>query len=141
MTYVAALDRYDGTMPYRRCGNSGLKLPEISLGLWPNFGGETPLESQRVILPRAFDLGVRHFDLALGEIAASRGQSLAQFALSWVLRDERVTSALIGASSVAQLEENLAAAGRSSFTADELAAIDKQAVEAGINIWARSSES
>jgi L-glyceraldehyde 3-phosphate reductase len=77
----------------------------------------------------------------LAEIAAARGQSLAQLALSWVLRDSRVTSALIGASSVGQLEENLAAAGRSSFTADELAAIDKQAVEAGINIWATSSES
>jgi L-glyceraldehyde 3-phosphate reductase len=342
MTYVAALDRYDGTMPYRRCGRSGLKLPEVSLGLWQNFGGETPLETQRAILRRAFDLGVTHFDLAnnygppygsaeanFGEIlrsdlrpyrdeliistkagydmwpgpygewgsrkyllasldqslarmgldyvdifyshrfdpdtplaetmgaldtavrsgralyagissysaertveaaailrqlgtpllihqpsysmlnrwiegglldvlgaegigciafsplaqglltsrylngipagsrasrgsslsadqlsaanlahvralagmAASRGQSLAQFALSWVLRDQRVTSALIGASSVGQLEENLAAAGRSSFTADELAAIDKQAVEAGINIWARSSDS
>jgi L-glyceraldehyde 3-phosphate reductase len=342
MTYVAAANRYDGRMPFRQCGRSGLKLPEISLGLWQNFGGETPLETQRAILRRAFDRGVTHFDLAnnygppygsaeanfgeilrsdlrpyrdelivstkagydmwpgpygewgsrkyllasldqslartgldyvdifyshrfdpdtpleetmgaldtavrsgralyagissysaertaaaasilrqlgtpllihqpsysmlnrwvegglldvlgaagigciafsplaqglltsrylngipagsraskagtlsadslsaanlahvraLGDIAASRGQSLAQFALSWVLRDQRVTSALIGASSVAQLEENLAAAGRSSFTADELAAIDKQAVEAGINIWARSSES
>jgi len=77
---------------------------------------------------------------ALNDIARARGQSLAQLALSWVLRDERVTSALIGASSVAQLEENLAAAGRSSFSDDELAAIDKQAVQAGINIWAASSE-
>jgi L-glyceraldehyde 3-phosphate reductase len=341
MTYVAAPDRYDGRMPYRRTGRSGLKLPEISLGLWQNFGGETPLESQRAILRRAFDLGVTHFDLAnnygppygsaeanfgeilrsdlrpyrdeliistkagydmwpgpygewgsrknllasldqslarlgleyvdifyshrfdpetpleetmgaldtavrsgralyagissysaertteaaaimrelgtpvlihqpsyslfnrwiegglldvlgaegigciafsplaqglattryldgipagsrasrggslspdqltdaslaharaLNEIARSRGQSLAQLALSWVLRDKRVTSALIGASSIGQLEENLAAAGRSEFTADELAAIDKQAVEAGINIWAASSQ-
>ncbi len=329
-------------MPYRRCGRSGLQLPEISLGLWQNFGGETPLETQRAILRRAFDLGVTHFDLAnnygppygsaeanfgeilrgdlrayrdeliistkagydmwpgpygewgsrkyllasldqslarmgldyvdifyshrfdpdtpleetmgaldtavrsgralyagissysaertsqaaailrqlgtpllihqpsysmlnrwvegglldvlgaegigciafsplaqglltgrylngipagsrasrgsslsadqlsaanlahvraLANIATSRGQSLAQLALSWTLRDQRVTSALIGASSVAQLEENLAAADRSSFTADELAAIDKQAVEARINIWARSSDS
>jgi L-glyceraldehyde 3-phosphate reductase len=328
-------------MPYRRSGRSGLKLPEISLGLWQNFGGETPIETQRAIVRRAFDLGVTHFDLAnnygppygsaeanfgeilrrdlhpyrdelvistkagydmwpgpygewgsrkyllasldqslgrmgldyvdifyshrfdpetpleetmgaldtavrsgralyagissysadrtreaaammrrlgtpllihqpsysmlnrwieggllhvlgdegigciafsplaqglltsryltgipvgsrasragslpaeqinehniahvraLGEIAAARGQSLAQLALSWVLRDARVTSALIGASSVDQLEENLAAAGRASFTADELAAIDKQAVESGINIWATSSE-
>jgi L-glyceraldehyde 3-phosphate reductase len=76
---------------------------------------------------------------ALAEIAASRGQSLAQLALSWALRDHRVTSVLIGASSVAQLEENLAAAGRSTFTDDELAAIDRDAVEAGINIWAASS--
>jgi len=77
---------------------------------------------------------------ALNEIATARGQSLAQMALSWVLRDERVTSALIGASSVAQLDENLAAAGRSAFTHEELAAIDQQAVDAGINIWAASSE-
>lgn len=60
-------------------------------------------------------------------------------ALSWSLRDGRVTSALIGASSVAQLEENLAALDRLDFTADELAAIDRDAVEAGINIWAASS--
>jgi L-glyceraldehyde 3-phosphate reductase len=342
MTYVAAADRYDGKMPYRRSGRSGLKLPTIALGLWQNFGGETPLETQRAILLRAFDRGVTHFDLAnnygppygsaeanfgeivrsdlrpyrdeliistkagydmwpgpygewgsrkyllasldrslarmgldyvdifyshrfdpdtpleetmgaldtavrsgralyagissysaerttaaaavmrelgtpllihqpsysmlnrwiegglldvlgtegigciafsplaqglltdrylhgippgsrasrsgslsadqmsaanlahlraLNEIARSRGQSLAQLALSWVLRDNRVTSALIGASSVAQLEENLGAAHRTDFTADELAVIDKQAVEAGINIWSRSSES
>jgi L-glyceraldehyde 3-phosphate reductase len=76
---------------------------------------------------------------ALAEIAASRGQTLAQLALSWALRDPRVTSVLIGASSVAQLEENLAAAGHSTFTEDELAAIDRDAVEAGINIWAASS--
>jgi L-glyceraldehyde 3-phosphate reductase len=76
---------------------------------------------------------------ALNEIARSRGQALAQLAISWVLRDPRVTSALIGASSVAQLEENLAAAGRTDFTDDELAAIDRDAVESDINIWAASS--
>ncbi len=76
---------------------------------------------------------------ALASIAERRGQTLAQMALSWALRDPRVTSALIGASSVAQLEENLAAAGHSSFTPEELAAIDRDAVEAGINIWAASS--
>jgi L-glyceraldehyde 3-phosphate reductase len=76
---------------------------------------------------------------ALSEIARARGQTLAQLAISWVLRDPRVTSALIGASSVAQLEENLAAAGRGEFTDDELAAIDRHAVEAGLNIWAASS--
>src|SRR5215468_3394054 len=64
MTYVAALDRYDNKMPYRRCGRSGLKLPAISLGLWHNFGHERPLQTQREILRRAFDLGVTHFDLA-----------------------------------------------------------------------------
>ena len=76
---------------------------------------------------------------ALNEIARARGQSLAQLALAWALRDQRVTSVLIGASSAAQLEENLAAADRTGFTADELAAIDRDAVEAGINIWAESS--
>jgi L-glyceraldehyde 3-phosphate reductase len=76
---------------------------------------------------------------ALNQIASARGQSLPQLALSWVLRDQRVTSALIGASSVAQLEENLAAASRTAFSADELAAIDQHAVDAGLNIWAASS--
>jgi L-glyceraldehyde 3-phosphate reductase len=342
MTYVADPDRYDGKMPYRRCGRSGLKLPEISLGLWQNFGDVRPLDAQRAILRRAFDLGITHFDLAnnygppygtaeinfgrimredlrpyrdeliistkagydmwpgpygewgsrkyllasldqslrrmgldyvdifyshrfdpdtpleetmgaldtavrsgkalyagissysapktaqasailhqmgtpllihqpsysmlnrwiedglldvlgregigciafsplaqgvltgkylngipagsrasqdgsldsrqlteqtlahvrgLDELARARGQSLAQLAVSWVLRDQRVTSALIGASSVAQLEENAAAAGRTTFTDEELAAIDRNAVESGINIWAASSAS
>jgi L-glyceraldehyde 3-phosphate reductase len=77
---------------------------------------------------------------ALNEIASARGQSLAQMAISWTLRDPRVTSALVGASSVAQLEENLAAAGRTTFAPEEIAAIDKNALEAGINIWAASSD-
>jgi L-glyceraldehyde 3-phosphate reductase len=340
MTYEAAADRYDDKIPYRRSGRSGLKLPVVSVGLWQNFGDGSPLEVQRAILRRAFDLGVTHFDLAnnygppagsaeinfgrilredflpyrdelvistkagygmwpgpygewgsrkyllssldqslarmgleyvdifyshrfdpdtpleetmgaldaavrqgkalyagissyspertreaaeilrglgtpclihqpsysmlnrwiegglldvlaaegigciafsplaqgvltgkylggipdgsrasrndslthdqlsartlahvreLNAIAADRGQSLAQMAISWVLRDERVTSALIGASSVAQLEENLAAAAKTTFTPQQIAAIDKDAVEAGINIWAASS--
>ncbi|WP_281898563.1 L-glyceraldehyde 3-phosphate reductase [Phytohabitans aurantiacus] len=63
MTYVAADDRYS-TMTYRRSGRSGLRLPAISLGLWHNFGDGRPLETQRAILRRAFDLGVTHFDLA-----------------------------------------------------------------------------
>ncbi len=63
MTYVAAENRYD-SMPYRRVGRSGLKLPAISLGLWHNFGDDKPFETQRAILRRAFDLGVTHFDLA-----------------------------------------------------------------------------
>jgi L-glyceraldehyde 3-phosphate reductase len=78
---------------------------------------------------------------SLAGIASDRGQSLAQLALSWVLRDQRVTSALIGASSVAQLEENLAALAGPPLTSEELAAIDRDAVEAGINIWAASSAS
>ncbi len=339
MSYLAAADRYE-RMPYRRCGRSGLELPEVSLGLWQNFGDDRPIDTQRAILRRAFDLGVTHFDLAnnygppygsaeinfgrilredlrpyrdelvistkagydmwpgpygdrgsrkyllasldqsldrmgleyvdifyshradpdtpleetmgalatavtsgkaryagissysaqrtaeaaaigrrmgppllihqpsysmlnrwieqdlldtlgregigciafsplaqgvltgkyltgipagsrgardgslgrdhlternlahvqaLDEIARGRGQTLAQLALSWALRDQRVTSVLIGASSVAQLEENLAAAGNSQFTDEELAAIDRDAVEADLNIWSASS--
>ena len=76
---------------------------------------------------------------ALNEVARARGQSLAQMALSWALRDQRVTSVLVGASSVAQLEENVAAAGQASFSAAELAEIDRHSAESGINIWAASS--
>jgi len=340
MGYLAAADRYQH-VGYRRCGRSGVMLPEVSLGLWQNFGDERPLDTQRAIIRRAFDLGVTHFDLAnnygppygsaernfgrilredlrpyrdeliistkagydmwpgpygdrgsrkyllasldqslarmgleyvdifyshradpdtpleetmgalatavtsgkalyagissysaertaqaaailrqlgtpllihqpsysmlnrwiedglldtlaaegvgciafsplaqgvltgkylagvpagsrasqdgsltadqlseenlarvsgLNDIALARGQSLAQMALSWVLRDQRVTSALIGASSVAQLEENLAAAGQADFSESELAAIDRYATEGHLNIWAASSE-
>ena len=73
---------------------------------------------------------------ALDEIAAGRGQSLAQLALAWTLRDPRVTSTLIGASSVAQLEQNVAALDRLDFGDDELAAIDEHAQEGDINLWA-----
>jgi L-glyceraldehyde 3-phosphate reductase len=339
--YQAAQDRYDTTMSYRRTGDSGLRLPAISLGLWQNFGTEVPLEQCRAILRRAFDRGVTHFDLAnnygppygsaeenfgaimaqdfrpyrdeliistkagydmwpgpygqgggsrkyvlasldqslsrmgldyvdifyshrfdpetpleetmsalasavqqgkalyvgissysptktreahallagmgvrllihqpsysmlnrwiepdlldalgelgvgcigfsplaqgmltdryldgipedsraaregslsksmlteenlnrvraLNEVAKSRGQSLAQLALAWTLRDPRMTSTLIGASSVRQLDDNLGALDNLQFTDSELAEIDKHAVEGGINLWEKSS--
>ena len=76
---------------------------------------------------------------ALDDIAARRGQSLAQMAIAWVLRDERVTSAVIGASSVRQLEDNLAALADLDFSNDELAEIDRYAVDAGVNLWEQSS--
>ena len=76
---------------------------------------------------------------ALNEIASARGQSLAQMALAWTLRDPRVTSALAGASSLAQLEENVRALEGLDFSDDELAEIDRHATESGINIWASSS--
>ncbi len=63
VTYIAAPDRYEQT-PYRRCGQSGIDLPMISLGLWQNFGDATPIATQRGIIHRAFDLGITHFDLA-----------------------------------------------------------------------------
>jgi len=76
---------------------------------------------------------------ALNEIARGRGQTLAQLALAWTLRDPRVTSTLIGASSIDQLEQNLAALDNLEFTEDELAEIDRYATDAHINIWAESS--
>jgi L-glyceraldehyde 3-phosphate reductase len=72
---------------------------------------------------------------ALNEIALGRGQSLAQMAIAWALRDPRVTSVLIGASSVAQLEQNVTALDKLDFTADELATLDRYAVDAGIDLW------
>ena len=340
MPWVAAEDRYE-SMPYRRCGRSGLKLPAISLGLWQNFGADRPLETSRAIVRRAFDLGISHFDLAnnygppygsaeetfgkalrddlrpfrdelvistkagydmwpgpygdhgsrkyllasldqsltrmgldyvdifyshrfdpetpleetmgaldtavrsgralyagissyspektreaaaildelgtpllihqpsysllnrwiehgllatlgelgvgcigfsplaqgmltdkyldgippdsraaensslspdllteqtlakirgLNEIARNRGHSLAQLALAWTLRDERMTSTLIGASSVKQLDDSLGALDNLALSDDELAEIDRYATESDINLWARSSE-
>jgi len=76
---------------------------------------------------------------ALHQLAGRRGQSLAQMAVAWTLRDPRVTSALLGASSVAQLEDNVAALDKLAFADDELAEIDRHATEAGINLWAESS--
>jgi L-glyceraldehyde 3-phosphate reductase len=77
---------------------------------------------------------------ALNEIAQQRGQTLAQMAVAWTLRDERVTSSLIGARSVAQLEDTLGALDNLAFSDEELAAIDGHAVDAGINLWAPSSD-
>ena len=76
----------------------------------------------------------------LNDIASARGQSLAQMALAWVLRGGRVTSALIGASKVSQIEDCVGALAAEAFTADELAAIDALCFEDGVNLWARSSE-
>ncbi|MGH9227509.1 MAG: aldo/keto reductase, partial [Acidimicrobiales bacterium] len=76
---------------------------------------------------------------ALATVAEERGQSLAQLALAWALRDPRMTSLVIGASSVAQLETDLAALDNLAFTDDELNAIDRHATDAGINLWAASS--
>ena len=77
---------------------------------------------------------------ALNAMAKERGQTLAQMALAWALRDERVTSVIVGASSVAQLDDNLGALEKLHFDDAELARIDEHAVDAGINLWARSGE-
>jgi len=97
--YAAAADRYD-SMPYRRSGRSGLQLPAVSLGLWHNFGDDVPLERQRAILRRAFDLGVTHFDLAnnygppYGAAEANFGTLFAQDFRPY--RDELVISSKAG---------------------------------------------
>ncbi len=78
---------------------------------------------------------------SLTRMAKKRGQSLAQMALAWALRDPRMTSLVIGASSVGQLEDNVAALARLDFTPQELRSIDRHAVEAGINLWKGSSDS
>ena len=99
MTYVPAEDRYD-RMPYRRCGRSGLKLPAVSLGLWQNFGDDRPIDTQRAILRRAFDLGITHFDLAnnygppYGSAEINFGRLLAEDLRPW--RDELVISTKAG---------------------------------------------
>ena len=98
--YLAEPARYDGRMPYRRCGRSGLDLPAISLGLWQNFGGLDVFETGRAILRRAFDRGVTHFDLAnnygppYGSAEENFGRLMAaDFA---VYRDELIISTKAG---------------------------------------------
>ncbi len=98
--YVPDSGRYDGRMPYRRCGRSGLKLPAVSLGFWHNFGDDKPLETQRAIMRRAFDLGITHFDLAnnygppFGSAEINAGRILAENFAG--LRDELVISSKAG---------------------------------------------
>ena len=98
-TYLPAPDRY-ASMPYRRVGRSGLKLPAISLGLWHNFGDDKPLETQRAILRRAFDRGVTHFDLAnnygppFGSAETNFGRLLAEDFRPY--RDELIISSKAG---------------------------------------------
>ena len=99
MVYVADESRYE-PMPYRRVGRSGLKLPAVSLGLWQNFGDDKPLETQRAILRRAFDLGVTHFDLAnnygppAGSAESNFGRILREDFLPY--RDEMIISSKAG---------------------------------------------
>ena len=104
-------------------------IPEGSRASWPSSLSPELLTDAALARIRA-----------LNEIACGRGQSLAQMALAWALRDERVTSALIGASSVAQLEDNVAALDRLGFTDDELAEIDRHATDSSINLWSTSSD-
>ncbi len=98
--YVPDAGRYDGRMPYRRCGRSGLLLPAVSLGFWHNFGDDKPLETQRAIMRTAFDLGITHFDLAnnygppFGTAEINAGRILKEDFAG--LRDELVISSKAG---------------------------------------------
>ena len=83
-SYVPAEDRY-GSMTYRRCGRSGILLPAVSLGLWQNFGEDRPLDTQRAIVRRAFDLGITHFELA-NNYGPPYGSAETNFA--WILHDD-----------------------------------------------------
>ena len=103
-------------------------IPDGSRASWPSSLSPNLLTDEALTKIRA-----------LNEIAERRGQTLAQTALAWTLRDARVTSTLIGASSVAQLESNTAALENLEFTDDEFAEIDRYATESEINIWAESS--
>ena len=99
MTYLPAANRYDD-MLYRRSGRSGLQLPAISLGLWQNFGDDRPMETQRAVVHRAFDMGVSHFDLAnnygppYGSAETNFGRILARDLHSY--RDELIISSKAG---------------------------------------------
>jgi L-glyceraldehyde 3-phosphate reductase len=103
-------------------------VPEGSRASWPSSLSPDLLTEDALAKIRA-----------LNGIAAGRAQTLAQMALAWTLRDARVTSALVGASSVAQLEHNIAALENLELADDELAEIDRYATDSGINIWAASS--
>jgi L-glyceraldehyde 3-phosphate reductase len=98
--YAPDPDRYDGRMPYRRCGRSGLLLPAVTIGCWHNFGDDTSLETQRDMLRTAFDLGITHFDLAnnygppYGSAEINVGRILAEDFAG--LRDELVISSKAG---------------------------------------------
>jgi L-glyceraldehyde 3-phosphate reductase len=99
MSYIPSNDRY-ATMTYRRCGRSGVKLPAVSLGLWHNFGGESPLENSRAMIRTAFDLGITHFDLANnygpppGSAEESFGRIIREDLAAW--RDEMIISTKAG---------------------------------------------
>ncbi len=111
-------DRYLNGIP------EGARASRPGYSLWPDLITDESLGKIR----------------ALNELAAGRGQTLAQMALAWTLRDERVTSTLVGASSVEQLEDNVRAVERLGFSDDELAEIDRHATDSGINLWAASSQ-
>jgi len=116
----------------------GLLTEKYLHGVPPGSRARTPATS--ALPPGHLDPATLERVRALAGIARERGQSLAQMAVSWVLRDPRVTTALVGASRPEQLDDLAGAIGRTAFAADELAAIDRHAVDAGVNLWAPPAE-
>jgi L-glyceraldehyde 3-phosphate reductase len=126
-------------------GVGSIVFSPLGQGLLTNRYLDGIPQDSRVARGEAFDERLLRDDTlarvrALDAIAQGRGQSLAQLAIAWVLRDPRVSSALIGASSVEQLEQNVAALSNAQFTSEELEEIARHAVDSAINIWAASSE-
>jgi L-glyceraldehyde 3-phosphate reductase len=126
-------------------GMGAIAFTALAQGLLTNRYIEGSAEVHRATARPTFDRstvteGTLTRVRALSAIAKKRGQTLAQMALVWVLRDRRVASALVGASSVEQLQENLAALDQPHFTAEELAEIDRYAVDSGVDLWRASSD-
>jgi L-glyceraldehyde 3-phosphate reductase len=126
-------------------GAGSIVFTPLAQGLLTNKYLSGVPEGSRATKGKSLDAGMVTDDMVrrlngLNEIAAARGQSLAQMAIAWVLRGGRVTSALIGASRVSQIEDCVGALGNPDFTEDELTAIDALTVEEGVNLWAASSE-
>ncbi|OLQ47652.1 hypothetical protein BHT94_10735 [Bacillus licheniformis] len=115
MVYKAKADRLE-RMAYHNAGRTGLKLPAVSLGLWHQFGDAYPAEN---VTKEAVTKARR-----LNELAKERGQSLPQMALAWLLKDDRVTSVLIGASRKQQIEENVQVLHAPIFSREELSMIE-----------------
>ena len=110
---------------------------------WPDGVDSTAIGAPEgtVALPAALAVGAAVLVIGFNEVAKRRGQSLAQMAIAWVLRDPRVTSALIGASRPEQITDLVKGLDNAAFSAEELAESDKLATDGGINIWQRSSDS
>ena len=115
----------------------------VGQALRPFFKKYGPLELGRILVEEhpklAGKVAGEEYERRLRDIARRRGQSLAQMAYAWVLRDPRVTTTLIGASSPEQIRENVGALANLDFSADELAEIDRYAVESGVNLWEKPS--
>lgn len=125
-SYSPSEMRYDHGMKYRRCGRSGVLLPEIPDGQpcqW--HSADSRIARDTTLKRETLTADMQARIKALNEIAARRGQTLAEMSLAWLLKDELVTSVIIGASSVAQLEDNLKAVTNTSFGTEELEEIQR----------------